>query len=72
MVSSSARAAAVSLRRGKTAVGSGEEQVADDVADVVAHGAVEGELRVDDLYALFVGKIERCGGPVDQGLGRCS
>ena len=37
-------------------VGPREKQVADDIADVVAHGAVEGELRVDDLDALLVGK----------------
>ena len=51
-------------------VGPREKQVADDVADVVAHGAVEGELRVDDLDALLVGK-NRAGMEVavDQGLG---
>ena len=49
-----------SLRFGAAAgiglVGPREKQVADDVADVIAHGAVEGELRVDDLDTLLIGK----------------
>ncbi|CAN4010567.1 ornithine carbamoyltransferase, partial [Dysosmobacter welbionis] len=58
------------LRRGKTAVGPGEEQVPDDVADIISHGTVKGEFRINDLYALFVGKdgagVEI---PVEQRLG---
>lgn len=70
MVSSSARGSRRVLRRGKTAVGPGEEQVPDDVADIISHGTVKGEFRINDLYALFVGKdgagVEI---PVEQRLG---
>ena len=44
----------------KYAVGQREEKIGDEVADIIAHGAVEAELRVENTDAGLIGKDRAC------------